>query len=169
MKTQRRPTIPVQKSGRSLPPAPAGLTPLDLNEYWLIDAYESINQLEDWVINWRVDWPCQCVGCLFYEHIDYWVSEHFPRTFPPDFPPDEKLYMSWTTCHKSNFYLLTELFPSIQLPFQQRTFFIKCKGRLIRSIFGLISSFFNVFATQKRFLSPFQLLVNNALFHQSSF
>jgi len=59
------------------------------------------------------------------------------RTFSPDisprnFFPDEKLYISWTKCHKSNFYLRTKLFPSIPLPFQQRTFFIKCKGRLDR-------------------------------------
>ena len=51
---------------------------------------------------------------------------------PGLFPPDEKLYISWTKCHKSNFYLQTELFPSVPLPFQQRTFFIKCKGRLFR-------------------------------------
>src|SRR6218665_1509862 len=38
-----------------------------------------------------------------------------------------------------------------------------------RSIFGLISSSFYVFATTPRFLSSFQLLVNNELFHQSSF
>src|SRR6218665_774976 len=36
-------------------------------------------------------------------------------------------------------------------------------------MFGLISSIFYVFATQQRFLSPVQLLVNNELFHQSSF
>ena len=45
-------------------------------------------------------------------------SGHFVRTFSPD----EKLYISWTKCHKSNFYLQTELCPSIPLPFQQRTF-----------------------------------------------
>src|SRR6218665_3694683 len=38
-----------------------------------------------------------------------------------------------------------------------------------RSTFGLISSIFYVFATQQRFLSSVQLLVNNELFHQSSF
>src|SRR6218665_1279836 len=38
-----------------------------------------------------------------------------------------------------------------------------------RSIFGLISSLFYVFATQPRFLSSVQLLVNHELFHQSSF
>src|SRR6218665_1094762 len=41
--------------------------------------------------------------------------------------------------------------------------------RSFRSIFGLIPSIFNAFATQQRFLSPFQLLVNIELFHQSSF
>src|SRR6218665_1318304 len=42
------------------------------------------------------------------------------------------LITSLTKCHKSNFYLQTELCPSITLPFQQRTFFNKCKGRLYR-------------------------------------
>src|SRR6218665_1516844 len=61
------------------------------------------------------------------------VSGHLPPdTSPGLFPSDEKLYISRTKCHKSNFYLQTELFPSIPLPFQQRTFFIKCKGRLYR-------------------------------------
>src|SRR6218665_1206691 len=71
-------------------------------------------------------------------------------------------------CHKSNFYLRTELLPSIPHPFQQRTFFIKCKGRLDK-FFGLLSSLFYVFTTPLRLLSSFQLLVNNELFHQSSF
>src|SRR6218665_687364 len=38
-----------------------------------------------------------------------------------------------------------------------------------RSIFGLISSLFYVFATSPRFPSSFQLLVSNELFGQSSF
>src|SRR6218665_3611956 len=37
------------------------------------------------------------------------------------------------------------------------------------SILGLISSIFNVFATQQRFLSSLQLRVIKELFHQSSF
>src|SRR6218665_2477124 len=37
------------------------------------------------------------------------------------------------------------------------------------SIFGLILSIFNVFATQQRFLSSLQLRVIKELFHQSSF
>ena len=61
------------------------------------------------------------------------VSGHSPPDISPrTFPPDEKLYINWTKYHKSNFYLRTELFPSIPLPCQQRKFFIKCKGRLDR-------------------------------------
>jgi len=55
-----------------------------------------------------------------------WYPDISPRTFPPE----ELLYISWTKCHKSNFYLGTELFPSIRLPLEQRTCFIKYKGRL---------------------------------------
>src|SRR6218665_3081222 len=69
---------------------------------------------------------------------------------------------------------------SIQLLFTDRTIsinptsistknvFHQMYGSYI-SIFGLISSIFNVFATQQRFLSSLQLRVINELFHQSSF
>src|SRR6218665_2576817 len=77
---------------------------------------------------------------------------HFPRTFPPD----EKLYISCTKCHKSNFYLQTELCPSIPLPFQQRTFFNKCNGRLYRFL-GLFRQFLKFSLHSKDF------------FHHSSF
>src|SRR6218665_3964968 len=68
---------------------------------------------------------------------------------------------------------------SIQLLFTDRTIsinptsistknvFHQMQGSF-RSIFGLILSLFYVFATPPRFLSSFQLLVNNELFHQSS-
>src|SRR6218665_1206285 len=48
-------------------------------------------------------------------------------------------------------------------------YWILCLQGSFRSIVGLISSFFYVFATPPRFLSSFQLLVSNELFHQSSF
>jgi len=36
-----------------------------------------------------------------------------PGHFPPELsPPDEKLYISWTNCHKSNFYLHTTIHQS---------------------------------------------------------
>jgi len=38
--------------------------------------------------------------------------------------------LGWTNCHKSNFYLWTAIFPSIQLPFEHRTCFIKCEDHL---------------------------------------
>src|SRR6218665_2878033 len=48
-------------------------------------------------------------------------------------------------------------------------YWILCLQGSFRSIVGLISSLFYVFATLPRFLSSFQLLVSNELFHQSSF
>src|SRR6218665_2577704 len=39
----------------------------------------------------------------------------------------------------------------------------------IRSVFGLVSSLFHVFATQPRVLSSVQLIVNKELFYQTSF
>src|SRR6218665_1046034 len=85
------------------------------------------------------------------------VSGHFPPDISPGlFSPDERLYISSTKCHKSNFYLQTELFPSVPLPVQQRTFFIKCKSRLYRFLGYFRQSMFNVFATQQRFLLSLQ-------------
>src|SRR6218665_3033196 len=69
---------------------------------------------------------------------------------------------------------------SIQLLFTDRTIsinptsistknvFHQMSGSFM-SIFWLISSIFNVFATQQRFLLSFQLRVIKELFHQSSF
>src|SRR6218665_2430161 len=65
-------------------------------------------------------------------------------------------------CRKSNFGLRTAVFPSIPLSFQQRTCFVKCKGRLDH-FWGLLFVIIFVFATPPRF----QLA--NELFHQSSF
>ena len=107
------------------------------------------------------------------------VSGHFPRTYPRTYPPDEKLYISWTKCHKSNFSLHTELFPSIPLPFQQITFFIKWKGRLYRFL-GLFRHFLTFSLHSKDFFHhcSFELsrncFINPAstwriLFHHSSF
>src|SRR6218665_3462777 len=82
-------------------------------------------------------------------------------------------------CHKSNFYLQTELCPSIPLPFQQRTFFNKCKGRLYRFL-GQFRQFLTFALHSKDFFhhSSFELsrncFINPAstrriLFHHSSF
>src|SRR6218665_3651704 len=58
--------------------------------------------------------------------------------------------------HQSLFHFNKERFPS--------------NVRVAYNIdFGLISSIFNVFATQQRFLSSLQLRVIKELFHQSSF
>jgi len=59
-------------------------------------------------------------------------------------------------CHKSNYYLGTALLISSQLPFEQRTFFIKCTGRLDQ-LFGLFRHYF-----------AFSLHIED-FFHQSSF
>ena len=101
------------------------------------------------------------------------------QTFPlRTFPPGEQLYISWNNCHKSNFYLGTELLTSIQLQFKQRTCFIKYKGRFdqhfwqISSIFYVFATqqrylIFYVFATQQRYLSSVQLLLENLFYHFS--
>ena len=92
----------------------------------------------------------------------------FPRTIPPDFPP------GWIALYK------LKQVSKIQLLFRDRTISINPASIWTKKVFhqilgsfwsisGLFSSFFYVFATQQSFLSPVQLLVNNELFHQSSF
>ena len=56
-------------------------------------------------------------------------------------------------CHESSFYLSTALLSSIQIPFEERTCFIKCEGPLGQ-----------FFVIMKRFF-----LLSQEFFHQSSF
>ena len=61
--------------------------------------------------------------------------------------------VGWNKCHKSNRYLSNTLLSSTQLPFEQRTCFIKCEGR---------SSFSVSFVIIKRFRYS-----TKKIFHQS--
>jgi len=62
-----------------------------------------------------------------------------------------------------NFYLSTAILPSSFHLNKER---VQSNGGSIRSLFGLVSSLLNVFATQPRILSLVQLLVNKEIFYQ---
>src|SRR6218665_2498265 len=89
------------------------------------------------------------------DYCDCGVRKFLPDISPGLFP------------HTSNLYLGTQLFPSIQFPFEQKTCFIEYKLRLDQFWANFV--IFYIFTTQQRFLLPVQLSVNNDLFHKSSF
>src|SRR6218665_1670747 len=69
--------------------------------------------------------------------------------FPPGHSPRMNRSINRPNCRKSNFCLRTAVFSSIPLSFQQRTCFVKCKGRLDQFL-GLLFRHYFMFSLHRQ-------------------